>query len=177
MEHAKLAAAVWLLRSRTKSDSAESPHGSSGGSAMRRGVCFVPRDVARQAPHSPFRVQHGLALPRISRRREALRRVQTRPPDPRPPRPLIVSGTPLNCQASRFEMIPLVRLARLPGLDTNFRATTRGSWRPEVRVNVVLVRRQPIAYLRLIQLDAPDNRSIASSTSETPRGMPASLPT
>jgi len=69
------------------------------------------------------------------------------------------------------------RLRRLPGLDANFRATRRVSWRPEVRVNVVLVRREPIAYLRLIQLDAPDNRSIASSTSETPRGMPASPPT
>src|SRR6266481_8774952 len=107
MEHAELAAAVWLLRSWTESDSAESPHGSSGRSDMRRGICLVSRDAARQASDAAVRVQYGFALPRISRRRKALRRIRTCPPHPRPPRPLILCSTPLNYQASRFEMIPL----------------------------------------------------------------------
>jgi hypothetical protein len=34
-----------------------------------------------------------------------------------------------------------------------------------------------LSYLRLTQLEAPDNRSMAASTSETPGGMPASRPT
>jgi hypothetical protein len=34
-----------------------------------------------------------------------------------------------------------------------------------------------VSYLRLIQLEAPDSRSIAASTSETPAGIPAARPT
>src|SRR5271167_1295520 len=39
------------------------------------------------------------------------------------------------------------------------------------------VNQDVVSYLRPIQLEAPDSRSIAASTSETPAGIPASRPT
>ncbi len=71
MEHAELAAAIRLLRSRAESDSAESPDGSSGGSSVRGGICIVSRDAAREAPDSPLGLQHGVSFAGISRGREA----------------------------------------------------------------------------------------------------------
>src|SRR5260221_11789602 len=93
MEHAKLAAAIWLLRSRPESDFAESPHGSPGNSRLRRGICFVSRDAARQASHAPLRLHNGFALAEISRRREALCGVRPRPPHLGSPRQLILRFT------------------------------------------------------------------------------------
>src|SRR6267378_1181755 len=84
MEHPELAAAIWLLRSRAESDFAQSSDGSSRRSGVRRGVCLVSRDAARQAPHSPLRLYHGLPFKGISRRREALPRIRTRSPHPGP---------------------------------------------------------------------------------------------
>src|SRR6266478_639088 len=45
MEHAELAAAIRLLRSRAESDSAESQDGSLVRSGVRRGICIVARDA------------------------------------------------------------------------------------------------------------------------------------
>lgn len=43
--------------------------------------------------------------------------------------------------------------------------------------DLVQYRTADVSYLRLTQLEAPDNRSMAASTSETPGGIPASRPT
>src|SRR5260370_41860596 len=89
MEHPGLAAAIWLLRPWAEPDSAKSPHGSSRRSGLRRGIRFISRDPARQAPDAPVGLQHGLSFPRISRRREALSLIRTRAAHPGPPRALI----------------------------------------------------------------------------------------
>jgi len=67
----RLAAAVRLLRSRPKSHPPEPAHGPPGCAAICSGICVVSRNAARQTPHSAFRVQSGVAFPRISRGREA----------------------------------------------------------------------------------------------------------
>src|SRR5258708_7548162 len=113
MEHAELAAAIWVLRSRTQSDLAESPDGSPGGSGVRGGICFVSRDAAREASHSPLRLHHGLSFAGISRRRETLCGIRTRPAHPGPPRALMRESGALRgftafylfqlpCRACRF---------------------------------------------------------------------------
>src|SRR6266849_5498902 len=84
MEHAELAAAIRLLRSGAESDSAESPDGSPGRSGVRRGVCFVSRDAAREAPDAPFGVQYGISFAGISRRREAVCGIRARAAHPGP---------------------------------------------------------------------------------------------
>src|SRR5258708_36400446 len=89
MEHAELAAAIWVLRSRTPSDLAESPDGSPGGSGVRGGICFVSRDAAREASDSPVGLHHGLSFAGISRRRETLCGIRTRAPHPGPARALM----------------------------------------------------------------------------------------
>ena len=67
MEHARVAAAVRIVRSGTESDFAESQDGPGGSPAVRRGVCFVSRDAAREAPDAKVRVQSAVALAGISR--------------------------------------------------------------------------------------------------------------
>src|ERR1700674_1422257 len=91
MEHAELAAAIRLLRSGAQSDSAESPDGPPGSSGVRRGICFVSRDAAREAPDSAFRVQHGVSFAGISRRREAFCGIRTGAAHPGPACSLIRS--------------------------------------------------------------------------------------
>src|SRR6266403_1053248 len=90
MEHAELAAAIRLLRSRAESDSAESPDGSSGGSSVRGGICIVSRDAAREAPDSPLGLQHGVSFAGISRGREAFCGIRTRASHPGPAGELIL---------------------------------------------------------------------------------------
>ena len=92
LELARLAAAIRLLRSRSESNSAESPHGSPRRSRLRRGICLVPRDAARQASHAALWLQPGFPFARISRRGKALSRIHARPPHPRPLRALIPSS-------------------------------------------------------------------------------------
>src|SRR5713101_4501241 len=84
MEHAELAAAIWLLRSRAESDSAESPDGSPEHSGLRGGICFVSRDAAREAPDTSLGLHHGFSFAGVSRRRKALCGVRTRAAHPGP---------------------------------------------------------------------------------------------
>src|SRR5207245_3028904 len=88
LEPPRLAAAIRLLRSRPEPDSAQPPPRSSARAAMRRGIRPVTRDAARQASHAALWLQPGFPLARISGRREALHRIRTCRPHPRPPRPL-----------------------------------------------------------------------------------------
>jgi len=53
MEHAELAAAIRLLRSRTKTDLLNRRM-DRPGSDVRGGICIVSRDAAREAPDSPL---------------------------------------------------------------------------------------------------------------------------
>jgi len=92
LEHAKLAPAIRVLRSRAKSNPAESPDGPPRRSRMRRGIRFVSRNASRQASDAPLGLQHGLAFAGISRRREALYRIRARQKNSRPPRTLSPSG-------------------------------------------------------------------------------------
>src|SRR5260370_20058793 len=84
LEQSKLAAAVRLLRSWSKSHFAEPAYGSAECAAIRSGICVVSRDAACEAPNPAFRLQPGVAVPRISRGRKALRGICARAASTRP---------------------------------------------------------------------------------------------
>ena len=67
MEHARVAAAVRIVRSRAESDFAESQDGPTGDSAVRGGVCFVPRDAACEAPDAEIGLQPDFTFAGIPR--------------------------------------------------------------------------------------------------------------
>src|SRR5262249_43192864 len=62
MEYANLAAAVWLLRSGSQSDSAQPADGPAERAAVRGRVRAVSRDAAREASHAAVGVQPTVAL-------------------------------------------------------------------------------------------------------------------
>src|SRR5580658_7443740 len=73
MEHAKLEAAIWLLRSGAESDRAKQADGPAGNTAICGGVCVVSRDAACEASHEALRLFAGFTLAGISRGRKTLR--------------------------------------------------------------------------------------------------------
>ena len=68
-----MAAAVWLLRSRSESDRFESTDGPAGCAAICGGVRFVSRDAACEASHASFGVQPDFAFAGVSGGGKALR--------------------------------------------------------------------------------------------------------
>src|SRR5215471_8658466 len=70
MEHARLAASVWFLRSGALADPAQPANGPAGSAALRRGIRAVPRDAAREASDAEVRVHLAVAFAGVSRGRE-----------------------------------------------------------------------------------------------------------